>query len=295
MNIQQITTYIWVVKLGGFRRAAEKLNTSQAAISARIASLEEKLGHALLERGGGAVTPTREGLEFLSYAEKVLFLTDDMQSRIARTDNTSGMLRLGVSETIVHSWLPAFLLQFSEAYPQVDLDLSVDVTVNLRDALLSRALDLAFLMGPVSEFTVGNIELPSFPLAWLAGPRTMKAISETSIEVVLRDTPVVTFARNTRPFGEVRTLIMQRFGFSVRMFPTTSLAAGYQMVQHDIAIGALPRTLGDPDHGRYDIQEVPCGLPLNDLRFTASFVTDPPNQLAAHAAEIAREIAISRN
>jgi hypothetical protein len=142
---------------------------------------------------------------------------------------------------------------------------------------------------------VGNIDLPAVPLAWLAGPRTAQAIAATSAEVVLRDTPVVTFARNTRPFGEVKAQIMQRFGFSVRLFPTSSLAAGYQMVQHDVALGALPRDLASSGHGRYDVREIDIGVPLSDLRFTASFVTDPPNQLAAHAAQLAREIATSSN
>ncbi len=59
-----------------------------------------------------------------------------------------------------------FLKAFSEHYPRVNVDLTVDISLNLRAALLERRLDLAFLMGPVSEFSVENIALPPFDLHW---------------------------------------------------------------------------------------------------------------------------------
>ena len=292
MNLLQIRTFIWVVKLGGFRRAADKLNASQASVSARIASLEERVGYPLLDRAGRGAQPTAEGREFLSYAEKVLFLTEDLEARIGDPSRRTGTLRLGISETIVHSWLPQFVSKFAETYPLIDLDLSVDVTVNLRDALLSRSIDLAFLMGPVSEFTVANVELPSFELAWLAGRRTAKRIEHDGRDAVLRDMPFVTFARNTRPFGEVKALLSEHFGSSVRLFPTTSLAAGYELVRQDVAIGALPRTLADRygRNGRKALIELDLGRRPAPLHFTASFVTDPPNLLTSEAAALAQMV-----
>ena len=72
MNFEQIRTFLWVAKLGGFRKAAEKLNTSQPPVSARIAALEDRLGAALFERGQGGVRLTAKGRELLSYAEKLV-------------------------------------------------------------------------------------------------------------------------------------------------------------------------------------------------------------------------------
>ncbi|MEM7774906.1 MAG: LysR family transcriptional regulator [Pseudomonadota bacterium] len=291
MNIQQISTFVWVIKLGGFRRAADKLNASQGAISARIAALEEQLGHVLLERGSGGIRPTPKGCEFLAYAEQVLRLTDDVQTRLARPDHMRGTLRLGVSETIVHSWLPIFLSEFATSYPRIELDLSVDVTVNLRDALLGRSIDLAFLLGPVSEFSVTNVKLASFEMGWLAGPKTASGFERRKRDELLSETPIVTFARNTRPFNDVRVSVC-KLGFpTVRIFPTTSLAAGYQMVRHDVAIGALPIELIAEPVGSLSITPIDIGLKLKPLSFTASYVGDPPNGLAAEAAAMAEKIA----
>ena len=51
MTFDQIKTFLWVARLGGFRKAAERLNLSQPAISTRIANLEQELRVPLFERG----------------------------------------------------------------------------------------------------------------------------------------------------------------------------------------------------------------------------------------------------
>ena len=55
MTFDQIKTFLWVARLGGFRKAAERLNLSQPAISTRIANLEQELRVPLFERGPGDV------------------------------------------------------------------------------------------------------------------------------------------------------------------------------------------------------------------------------------------------
>lgn len=53
LNYKRLETFVWVASLGSFRKAAERLHTTQPAISARIAGLEEELGVKLFEREGG--------------------------------------------------------------------------------------------------------------------------------------------------------------------------------------------------------------------------------------------------
>ena len=53
---------------------------------------------------------------------------------------------------------------FSTTFPRLTLDLTVDIPMDLRAVLLERRLDLAFVMGPVSDFAVENIPLPGFDL-----------------------------------------------------------------------------------------------------------------------------------
>ena len=61
MDLRQLLTFRTVVDKGSFSQAAEELEISQPAVSFQIRSLEERLGHRLLDRSGRRVTLTEAG------------------------------------------------------------------------------------------------------------------------------------------------------------------------------------------------------------------------------------------
>jgi DNA-binding transcriptional LysR family regulator len=72
MDIDEIRTFVSIAQLGGFTRAAGRLNRSQPAISRRIGLIEQDLGAALVERVRGGAKLTEAGRAFLPFAEAVL-------------------------------------------------------------------------------------------------------------------------------------------------------------------------------------------------------------------------------
>ena len=72
MNLRFVEAFLWVARLKSFKGAAEKLHTTQAAISSRIATLEEELGARLFERDNRSVTLTFRGTELVPLAERML-------------------------------------------------------------------------------------------------------------------------------------------------------------------------------------------------------------------------------
>ena len=113
------------------------------------------------------------------------------------------MLRLGVVETIAHTWLPAVIKGFNAAHPGVTLELDVDTTVGLRAALVERRIDAAFLMGPVSEPSIDNRPLARYPLAWIASPGLDLPDRPLDPAEIAR-VPVVTYSRHSRPYLQIR-------------------------------------------------------------------------------------------
>ena len=65
MTFDQIETFYLIATLGTYRQAAERLNATQPTLSARIATLESRLGVALFDRTGHRVALTPEGRQFL--------------------------------------------------------------------------------------------------------------------------------------------------------------------------------------------------------------------------------------
>ena len=280
ITLKQLETFIWVAALGNFRKTAERLFTTQPAISSRIANLEDTLGVRLFERDTGSIRLTSKGQELLPYAEQVLRATDLFREKAGNNVALSGILRLGVSETIVQTWLPAFLASVHEHYPDIDVELSVDVTTNLRNELVNRSLDLAFLLGPVSEYNIENFELISYPLVWAASPGLDIPVDRVLSREEMAAFPLLTYARNTRPYEEISQTFKNVSDHPARLFPSSSLSACLRMTLDSIGVGSLPRPMiaGELKEGR--LVEISCEWTPTELGFTASYPTNPYNPLA---------------
>ena len=285
MTFDQIRTFLWVARLGGFRKAAIRLHLSQPAVSTRIANLEDELRVPLFERGPGELVLTKHGTLLLSYAEQMLFVEEEIKQRVASPSEAEGLFRVGASETIAQAWLPEFLKAFSETYPRVNVDLTVDISLNLRTSLLERKLDLAFLMGPVSEFSVENIPLPSFDLHWYR--------SVSNLETDLSMVPIISYARMTRPYRELMSELSRRIGPSTRVFASASLSTSLKMIAAGIAVGPYPRALASAFLNSKQIVEFDAGFRPQPLQFTASYLSEPRSFLVEKSAEIARNVALT--
>src|SRR5258707_15119725 len=104
-DFKAIETFMWVATLGSFRGAAQRLNTTQPAISQRIAQLEREVGVRLLQRDRRMVLPTPSGRQMMVYAEKLIGLRSEMLAAVGGPSAVRGVLRLGVAETIGPTWL----------------------------------------------------------------------------------------------------------------------------------------------------------------------------------------------
>lgn len=289
MNFKRLETFIWVATLGSFRKAAERQNTTQPAISTRIATLEEELGVKLFERDSGHTLLTTKGQELLPYAEKIVAMSQQFRKRADRAALLSGILRLGVSETIVHSWLPSFFRELHESAPNLDVEITVDVTGNLRSGLLDRSLDLAFLMGPVTEPKMDNRDLCSFPLIWVASPALNLPQRTLGLEELAR-WPIVTYARNTKPFAEISQKFSELDELPARFYSSSSLAACRQLTLDGIGVSALPLSVIAGDLKDRRLITLDAAWTPSQLAFTASYPIVPFNPVAELAANLAVKV-----
>ncbi len=283
MTLDQLRTFLWVSRLGGVRKAAQEMNITQPAVSGRITALEESLGTTLFERTHRGVTLTKQGVLLHDYAEKIVELIERIKSNVVPAESVNSLMRIGVAETIVQLWLPAFLTALHEKYPNLNVELTVDVTVDLRRQLMERSLDLAILMGPISEYSIDNMELPSIELAWFTS--TQKETPD------LRRIPIISYNRNSRPYRELRRQLSKLYGDDSKIFPSSSIHAGLEMVASGIGVGLFPKQLGTELIRQGRIREFDPGWKLQPLKFTASYVGDPLNELCVHAAELAQNVA----
>ena len=287
LNLDQMVTFLAVLRHGGVNRAAEVLNLSQPAVTARIKNLERALGKRLFERTPQGLRPTREADLLRGYAERFELLTGFVERDLVDSSAHRRLIRIGAAETVTQTWLPDFISRLHREFPTMTVDINVDISPNLRDGLLAREIDLAFLLGPVSEPTVDNIPLPAYDLAWFAATDRAKGVDPAALLAL----PVITYVRQTRPFRELRKRLVEEVGPGARIFTSSSLSAIFRLVEEGIGVAPLPRVMGRSLVAAGRIVEFDPGWRPAPLQFTASWIGDPPDPIAEKAARIARDLA----
>jgi len=116
-----------VASLGTFTAAANELNTTQSAVSKKIAWLEKKVGITLFSRHARAISLTSGGKQYLGLALKLTEEMNFFESQLRKEHaSVSGVLKLSVPSGFSTRLLSAPLNDFLNLYP----DLSVDVSVS---------------------------------------------------------------------------------------------------------------------------------------------------------------------
>ncbi len=284
-TLDQLRAFLEVARAGGVHRAADRLNLTQPAVTARIKSLERGFGTELFDRSQ-SMTLTRRGDALLGYAEQYLELHALIERDVVGADGVCRLFRIGVSETIAQSWLPDFVRSLRAEFPNLIVEITVDISSVLRQRLLSEEIDLGLLMGPVSDYRVDNVPLPPFELQWFRA-------SDDDATEPSQHVPVISFARDTRPYRVLRTQLLERYGPSVVMFPSSALSACFRMVAAGLGVGALPGVLARPYLASGEIECFDPGWTPEALLFTASFLSGANAALGHRAAQIAQSAAES--
>jgi DNA-binding transcriptional LysR family regulator len=289
-DFKALETFLWVVTLGSFRGAAKKLNTTQPAISQRIAQLEREMGVKLLQRDRRAASPTPSGRQMMIYAEKLIGLRSEMLAVVGDRSAMRGVLRLGVAETIVHTWLPQLIKSVNQAYPNLSLEIEVDITPNLRARLLAQEIELAFLIGPLAASTVRNRTLCDYPIGFLASP-SLGLGRETLSVHELAKFPIITFPRKTQPYEIVRSLFNRPELPPIRLHASASLATVIHMAIEGLGIAVIPTAIVENEMADGRLQLLSTSLRLPPLTFSASWLASPDTVAIERVAELAGQLA----
>ena len=290
-TLKQLEAFVWIADLGSFRAAAERLNTTQPNISARISALEGVLGATLMDRDAGSVRLTVKGRDLLDHARAVLRQADQLVAASGRTALYDGILRLGVTEMIVHTWLRDYMRALRERYPMLSVELTVDMSANLEQALFARTIDLALQNAPFARAASGDVALGRYPLIWVAAPALgLHGRGPLGIEDLAAH-PILTHARGTAPHREVFDHFRARAGRPARLVPSSNLAAGMQMSMDGMGVAALPEAMVARELASGELVRLDYGWSPAALDFRARFDARTAPSHVAVAAETAQEVA----
>jgi len=148
MDINLARTFLEVSASGSFLVAAERLNLTQTAVSARIRTLEDLLGRRLFIRNKAGARLTPAGERFMRHATTLVQIWERARHQVALPPGREDGVSLGGELSLWHPLLADWLIWMHRERPEIALRAEVDSPSRLLDRVQEGSLDLAVLYNP---------------------------------------------------------------------------------------------------------------------------------------------------
>ncbi len=293
MNLRFVEAFYWAVTLKSVTRAAEKLFVTQSALSSRIATLEAELGVLLLDRRDKQFRLTTAGGRFHRHAEKLLNLQREIKAELGGGGGFSGafnaagnatertlVLRVGAIESVLHSWLMPWVQQLRQAYPLLELALTVETTPVLLDQMKRGAVDLVLAAQAAVGDGINNRALAPMPLV-LVGQQARHGRRQHTLAQLAEQHEWLTFQRGSQPHVALLDLCRRGGVAPPRIHTISSISAMVQLVQQGFGVATLPLAALPSLNTGQALCAVRCSAALTPLPLHLSWRDDPSSHVAA--------------
>lgn len=151
LNLYKI--FYIVATTGNITKASEKLYISQPAVTKSIKQLENSLGGALFIRTKKGVTLTEEGKVLLKYVKNILDEAKNAENKFnSLIKLEEGKIHIGASATVSKHFLMPYLEEFHRLYPNIDIEITNELTTNLVKGLRNGYIDFLVTNLPMKEY-----------------------------------------------------------------------------------------------------------------------------------------------
>lgn len=158
IDLELYRVFYIVAKNKHMTKASEELHISQPAISQSIKKLEDQLGGTLFLRSNKGMELTEEGKMFYEYVKGALELINNAENEFTSfKDLSKGEIKIGCSTTLTKLILMDVLKDFHIDYPNININITNDLTSNLINDLKLGKLD--FVIFNESNIRETNLNL----------------------------------------------------------------------------------------------------------------------------------------
>lgn len=133
LGLQGLETILALHRGRTLAGAAERLKVDASTVFRAIKRIEADVGELLFDRGRQGYTATELGRVLASHAERIeTQLEEAREAAFHQASAPAGVLRITLTDTLLHTVLLPVLARFAERYPDIRLELaSTNVLVNL--------------------------------------------------------------------------------------------------------------------------------------------------------------------
>lgn len=245
VTIINLETLCWIARLGSFTAAADRMNTTQPAISKRVRELEEAVGIKLFHRQGRRMELTIQGRDLVQRAQPLLSRLEAVVVFGDHPAAATGTIRMGVGEIVAVTWFAGLMARLKQQMPGVNYEIQVGLTVDMRHKLEVGLLDVAILAAPVDSSQITATSVGRIDMHWLVGSRLLPKSPrhKPDAKQMLEQHPIWCVARPSHMYPmAVETL--RRYGLTQKSINTSdSVQSIVELVANGAGIAILPAPL----------------------------------------------------
>lgn len=286
MTLKQLKAFLWVNRHGSFVSAARALHTTQSTVSTRVIELEASLGVPLFDRSGASTRLTAKGRELLPLAERLLGLETQIRGTVGDPRALSGILKVGVAEFVALSWLPHWVSRANRDFPQVVLEMDVDLTLSLQEKLASGKLDLALLPGPVLDPDLIQRDLGAVTFRWMANP-SLGVPSRIISPKQLEPFPIILLSHQSNLHAILRNWFELASATPRRVDVCNSLTTVASLTMAGLGVSFLPLNFHRKDIAESRLKLIVTQPAIAPLSYVVAYRRDRPNSLVGPLSDLA--------
>lgn len=242
----KLYSFLAVVELESFTRAASRLSLTQPAVTQHVKQLEKELGVRLLNRIGTVIKPTDEGQIVLRYARRSIALYDRMRQNLIDEKKHVRRLTVGITHTAESNAVAEVIGKYCAKTPGTSITIVTDTINNLYDMLRSYEIDLAIVEGTMPDAEINSLLLDTDSLVLVVSPnsplakKSMVTINELKKENLILRRP----SSGTRNLfvASLESRNMSLDDFHV-ILEVDNIATIKDLIRRDIGVSVLPRSV----------------------------------------------------
>src|SRR5712691_6070369 len=171
MDLDQLHTFLEIVRLKSFSKAAQSCFRTQPAVSAQVRQLEQELNASLFDRLGAKIALTPAGRIFAEYSEQILALRRRAQDSINELERVPrGELVIAANEATCIYVLPRVFSEYKKRYPNVQIMVDRAYGSRVVDAVVDNQADFGITQIPVKEKRLQVVKIHSDEIKVLVPP-----------------------------------------------------------------------------------------------------------------------------
>lgn len=204
MDLEKLRIFYDLILAGGVRKLSEINHQPIAKISRYLSSLEQEIGHVLIERkqGNARLTLTDQGKILFETLPTIFGIFDNLQQVMdTRPELYSGRLTIYTTNSLIEDWLISMLHDFYNKFPEIKIDLlshNILVTPELRKRIISISptnefIDDDVVQFPLLDYHVGLWASPGY-LEHFGTPQSLKDLERHKLIVYSKEINQMTYS-----------------------------------------------------------------------------------------------------